>query len=138
VKTIAPLFTLQDMQQADFSLKVIADVTCDIDGSVPCNVAASTIADPVYGFSRSGLRKGEPFVNDADMVDVMAVDNLPNELPRDASHYFGDRFLLHVMPHLLHQPPSHVIQRATICDSGKLTPHFEYLADYAYGEAVHK
>ncbi len=138
VKSIAPLFTLQEMQQPAFALKVIADITCDIDGSVPCNVDASTIADPVYGFSKSSLKKGEPFVNDADMVDVMAVDNLPNELPRDASHYFGDRFLLHVMPHLMHQPPSHVIARATICENGKLTSNFEYLSDYAYGEAVHK
>ena len=92
-ETIDKLFAKEDIQQPSWSTSVIADVTCDINGSVPINVGASTIADPVYGISKANFEKVLPFQNTADVIDVMAVDNLPNELPKDASRHFGEVLL---------------------------------------------
>jgi alanine dehydrogenase len=130
-KNIARLFEKPDVQRNDWRVSVIADITCDIDGSVPINVGASTIAEPVYGIDRRTLQQVAPFQNGKGTIDVMAVDNLPNELPRDASEYFGSHFKKFVLPELL-TPGSDIIERATICEGGKLTRHYEYLSDYAY------
>lgn len=131
-KNIPRLFELSDMQSPSFKLSVISDITCDEDGSVPCNVGSTTIADPTYGFNKKTLTRCEPFMNDQDIVDVMAVDNLPNELPRDASKYFGGFLQTYVLPDLISNTRSGVIERATICEDGKLTTNYEYLSDYAY------
>lgn len=131
-KHIAPLFTKDDVPQDNFRISVIADITCDIDGSVPINVGASTIADPVYGIDRKTLEKVPPFQDTTDVVDIMAVDNLPNELPRDASKYFGAHFEKYILHELLAGYDSPLIERATICADGKLLPRYEYMADYAY------
>ncbi len=130
-KHIARLFEKQDIQRNDWRVSVISDITCDIDGSVPINVGASTIADPVYGIDRKTLERTAPFQNSKQVIDVMAVDNLPNELPKDASEYFGAHFDKFILKELL-KPESDIIERATICENGKLTKHYEYLADYAY------
>lgn len=129
---IARLFEKEDAQKKGFKISVIADVTCDIDGSVPLNLMATTIADPVYGVSKRNLNKVEPFQNTNDIIDIMAVDNLPNELPRDASKHFGEHIMKFVLPELL-AGTSTVLDRATICENGELTPYFAYLSDYAYG-----
>jgi saccharopine dehydrogenase (NAD+, L-lysine forming) len=131
-KHIARLFEKPDVARNDWRVSVISDITCDIDGSVPINVGASTIAEPVYGIDRKTLQKVNPYQNDRSIIDVMAVDNLPNELPRDSSHYFGAHFEKFVLEELL-SGNSDIIDRATICDNGKLTKHYEYLSDYAYG-----
>jgi len=128
---IARLFEKQDIQRNDWRISVISDITCDVDGSVPINVGASTIADPVYGINRKTLQKEAPFQPGKEIIDVMAVDNLPNELPRDASQYFGVHFEKYVLSELLHGD-SDIIRRATICEDGKLTSYYEYLSDYAY------
>ncbi|MEZ5015412.1 MAG: NAD(P)-dependent oxidoreductase [Flavipsychrobacter sp.] len=125
------LFEKKDIRRKDWRISVIADITCDIDGSVPINVGASTIDDPVYGIDRDSLEKVAPFQNTKDTIDVMAVDNLPNELPRDASHYFGAHIEKFVLKELLSNN-SDIINRATICKGGKLTRDYEYLSDYAY------
>jgi hypothetical protein len=130
---IARLFEKQDIQRSDWRTSVIADITCDTDGSVPINVGASTIADPVYGIDRKKGEKVQPFQNTRNTIDVMAVDNLPNELPRDSSEYFGAHFEKFVLKELL-GGNSDIIDRATICDNGKLTSHYEYLSDYAYSK----
>lgn len=130
-KHIARLFEKPDVARNDWRISVISDITCDIDGSVPINVGASTIADPVYGIDRKTLQKVAPYQNDRSIIDVMAVDNLPNELPRDASHYFGAHFEKFVLQGLL-SGKSDIIDRATICENGKLTKHYQYLSDYAY------
>ena len=130
-KKVPRLFEKKDVHLSDFRLSVIADITCDIDGSVPINIGASTIADPVYGIDRKTLEKAAPFQNTKDVVDVMAVDNLPNELPRDASQYFGLHFEKYVLGELFKEK-SEILERATICENGKLTSYYEYLADYAY------
>ena len=130
-KNIPRLFEKTDIQRSDFRISVISDITCDMDGSVPINVGSSTIADPVYGIDRNTIEKVAPFQNTNEVIDVMAVDNLPNELPRDASQYFGVHFEKYILGELLAKN-SDIIERATICKNGKLTPDYEYLSDYAY------
>jgi len=127
----APKFwTLEDMQQPDFGIKVIADITCDIapDASIPSTLRASTIADPVYGFDVTKTNETEPFKSDT--IDVMAIDNLPNELPRDASESFGNMFLNEVLPELVKPEISTMLDKASITRHGDLNKPFEYLRDY--------
>ena len=128
---IARLFEKEEIKRNDWRISVIADITCDVNGSVPINIGASKIADPVYGIDRKTLAKVPPFQNTKNVIDLMAVDNLPNELPRDASHYFGVHLEKYVLSELL-KKSSEVIDRATICKQGKLTSYFEYLSDYAF------
>ncbi len=128
---IERLFEKQDVQHAAYKMNVIADITCDVNGSVPLNVGASTIDNPVYGIEKKTFLKTSPFQNTNEVIDIMAVDNLPNELPRDASFHFGQHLEKFVLPELLKEE-SDIIARATICEAGKLTPPFEYLSDYAY------
>ena len=128
---IARLFEKEDIKRLDWRLNVIADITCDVNGSVPINVGASTITDPVYGIDRTTLQQTEPFQKTKDVIDIMAVDNLPNELPYDASQYFGLHLEKYILPELL-KTESEILQRATICEKGKLTKRYEYLSDYAY------
>ena len=128
---IARLFDKNDIKRKDWRLSVIADITCDVDGSVPINVGSSTIANPVYGIDRESLARTEPFLRTKDVIDIMAVDNLPNELPCDASQYFGVHLEKYILPELL-KPESEILKRATICEYGKLTKKYEYLSDYAY------
>jgi hypothetical protein len=130
---IPRLFEKKDIQRMDWHISVVSDITCDVDGSVPINVGSSTIADPVYGIVRDTLEKVAPYQHSKDIIDVMAVDNLPNELPRDASNYFGVHFEKFILPELF-KPHSDVLRRATICTEGKLTSKFTYLEDYAQGK----
>ncbi len=126
------LFTEADMCASDFRVKVIADITCDIDGSVPSTKRASSIADPLYDYNP---KTGElhPPLSNASFVTVMAIDNLPCELPRSASEEFGHDLIDKILRPLLIEDPEGVIARATIADRGDLTPHFEYLRDYVTG-----
>ena len=130
-KNIPRLFEKEDIQRPDFNMSVVADVTCDVLGSVPINMEASKIVEPVYGIDKRTFEKTAPFQNSTAIVDVMAVDNLPNELPRDASTHFSIHLEKYILPELL-KDESNVISRATICKEGKLTPLYEYLSDYAY------
>jgi alanine dehydrogenase len=128
---IARLFEKEDIRRRDWRISVIADISCDVDGSVPITLDSTTIANPVFGVDRQTLAMTEPYRKGNETIDVMAVDNLPNELPRDAAQYFGVHFEKHVLPELLKEN-SDILRRATICEDGKLTPRFEYLSDYAY------
>lgn len=132
-KAVPKLFAKHDVARPDYTLNVIADITCDIEGSVPINMGATTIENPVYGVNRFSLQRTEPYQNNEAIIDLMAVDNLPNELPRDASAHFGTHLEKYVLRELL-QPESDLIARATICEQGRLTPAYEYLSEYAYGE----
>ena len=109
-------------------LQVIADITCDIKGSVPTTLRASSISNPIYGVDKKTFTESD-FKND-DALAVMAVDNLPCELPADASHDFGLALMEFVVPELLKLNESDVINRASICKNGALTPKFMYLSDY--------
>ncbi len=133
-KKAPAFFTVEEMQQPDFHIKVVADITCDImpGASVPCTIRPSKITDPVYGFDpATGLETAPHLLH---VVDVMAIDNLPSELPRDASLFFGAQLLQHILPELTHSCQNAVLQRATIAENGALTPAFEYLRDYVNGE----
>lgn len=125
-------FTKEDMRSADFRISVVADVSCDIDGSIPSTIHSSTIAAPFYGYNPITEQEDAPFSTDS--ITVMAVDNLPCELPRDASEDFGKELIERVMPGLLTGVSSGLIPRATICENGKLTEAFSYLSDYAYSQ----
>lgn len=129
-KKAPAFFTVEEMQQPDFQIKVIADITCDIvpDSSVPSTIRASKIADPVYGFDPVGEVETSPYLPGS--VDVMAIDNLPSELPRDASAFFGRQLLEKILPELLHGRASDAIRRGMIAENESLTPEFRYLADY--------
>ena len=126
------LFNKERIAQPDFRIQVIADVTDDANGSVPINLGDQSIADPVYGVDRLNFQKTRPYQKSS--IDVMAVGNLPNELPRDASKYFGEQLIKYILQDLL-AGGSKIIEHATIVKNGKLTPHFEYLHDYAKGES---
>lgn len=122
------LFETADTSDAEkFAPTVIADISCDVEGSVPITYKATSIADPVIGWSRRTLSPCEPFGDDS--IDVMAVGNLPNELPKDASEEFGEMLMHKVIPELM-QKKSRLIEEATITTAGKLTAHFAYLSDY--------
>lgn len=125
---IPRLFELEDMSSPLFNIQTIADVTDDKNGSIPCNLGDSTIADPVYGVNKTSFEKTVPYLKNT--VDVMAVGNLPNELPRDASRYFGEQLIKHVLADLI-AGNSAMISNATIVYAGKITPKFEYMKDYA-------
>ncbi|MCC7301841.1 MAG: alanine dehydrogenase [Bacteroidia bacterium] len=122
------LFSKEDMRSPGFRISVIADVTCDIDGSIPSTTKPSSIQEPFYGYDPVTERTGEPFANQS--ITVMAVDNLPCELPRDASEGFGKELIEKVLPALTGKDEPGLLARATICQNGKLTPRFEYLTDY--------
>ena len=128
-KRIPRLFELGDMQRGDFRIQTIADITDDMGGSVPCNIGDTTIIDPVYGVDKKTFKKTAPYLTGS--VDLMAVGNLPNELPRDASRYFGEQLIKHVFADLFKEEPTPLIDRATIVKKGKLNGGYEYMRSYA-------
>lgn len=129
-KTIPRLFAKEDARSEDFIIQTIADITDDVNGSVPINVGDQTIEDPVYGIDKTTLEKTEPYSEKS--IDIMAVGNLPNELPRDASRYFGEQLIKYVLEDLVNNG-SPLIERATMVKNGKLTEPFLYLRGYAQG-----
>ena len=127
------LFTKEEMRSDDFSIKVIADITCDIEGSIPSTKRPSTIDDPVYDYC---VEKGtiERAFSNPNHINVMAIDNLPCELPRDSSRDFGQMFIEGVLPSLVDGDKENIITNATICENGKLTKKFAYLQNYLDGK----
>ena len=125
------LFTREDAKSPDFNLKVVADVSCDINGPVACTIKPSTIANPIYGYDKQSEQKIN--FRDEGAIAVMAVDNLPCELPKDASEDFGNEMLAKIIPSLLISDDEQIIANATICKAGDLTPNFEYLRNYVNG-----
>lgn len=125
-------FEMEEIRDEQFKIEVIGDITCDIApaSSVPTTLKASTIDEPVFGIDRNTYTETKPFVSTS--IDVMSIDNLPNELPRDASRYFGDQFIKVIIPEL-EAENSAILDRATIAKEGKLTSHFEYLKNYVAG-----
>ncbi len=123
------LFTKKRMRDPDFRIGVIADVTCDLNGSIPSTVQASTIEDKFYGYDPMTENIVDAFLSNA--ITVMAIDNLPCELPRDASDGFGKHLFERVLPSLLGDDKDGLIARASIAKDGKLTERFEYLKEYA-------
>ncbi|MCX6316600.1 MAG: NAD(P)-dependent oxidoreductase [Bacteroidetes bacterium] len=129
-KEVPRLFEKEAVKQDSFIIQTIADITDDANGSVPINLGDQTIEDPVYGVNRTTLEKTTPYIKDS--IDIMAVGNLPNELPRDASRYFGEQLIKHVLEDLVGKG-SAIIEKATMATRGELTVHYDYLKDYAAG-----
>ncbi len=127
------LFTREDVMRDDFKISVIADITCDIEGSIPSTKRASTIEDPLYDYNPSDDQLENPLTDEGN-ITVMAIDNLPCELARDASESFGETMIEKVLPDLLGDDEQGVIQRATIAAGGSLTEDFAYLQDYVEGK----
>ncbi len=126
------LFSKSRMRDPDFRISVIADVTCDLNGSIPSTTKTSTIDDKFYGYDPMTEEIVEPFKPSA--ITVMAVDNLPCELPRDASDGFGKHLLERVLPALLKEDQDGLLERATIAQEGRLMPRFVYLQNYLDGK----
>ena len=122
------LFTKDQMKLPDFHISVIADITCDVNGSVPSTIRASSIPEPFYGYNPMTEQLDIPFAKNT--ITIMAVDNLPCELPREASEDFGKELMERVMPSLLEEDKEGMIERATITKGGKLTPAYTYLEDF--------
>lgn len=122
----------EDYRTPGFSMNVIADVSCDIKKPIPSTLRASTITGPFYGYDPVTEKEGDPF--DPGNITVMAVDNLPGELPRDSSEDFGHMLMGKVMPALAGNDSEGIIKRAVITEHGKLTPAFAYLKDYVEGK----
>ncbi|WP_144603678.1 NAD(P)-dependent oxidoreductase [Algoriphagus algorifonticola] len=124
------LFKLEDINSDDFAISVIADVTCDIDGSVPTTRRASTILSPVYDIDRETGQEIDAFGKQRS-ISVMAIDNLPCEIPREASQDFGNQLIKWVIPELLDEPAP-ILEKATLARDGDLTLEFMHLRDFVY------
>ncbi|MBC5775872.1 alanine dehydrogenase [Pontibacter sp. KCTC 32443] len=128
------LFTEEETSQADFKIDTIADITCDVDGSIPTTKRSTTIPDPVYDYNRK-TGELESAYTSKDNITIMAVDNLPCELPRNASRDFGRNIIDYVFPQFFNNDEGGMLERATIARDGELTQKFKYLQEYA-GSAV--
>ncbi len=126
------LYTREDAKQPDFKIKVVADVSCDIDGPVASTIRPSTIADPIYGYNPQ--TESETDFKESNAIAVMAVDNLPCELPRDASNGFGEAFSKFVIPAFFNNDEDGILERARMTQNGQLTTRYAYLQDYVDGK----
>ena len=129
----APVILTREMLHSkDCKIKVVGDISCDVNGPIACTVRSSTIAEPFYGYLPSEDKEVDVFHPAA--IVVMAVDNLPCELPKDASEGFGEMFMEHVIPAFFNEDKDGLLLRAKITENGKLTPRFSYLQDYVNGK----
>ena len=126
------IFTREDAKSPKFNIKVIADISCDVNGPVASTIRSSTIADPIYGYNPQ--TENEVDYTDEDAIAVMAVDNLPCELPNDSSVGFGNNFLEFVIPAFFNDDKDGVLERSLMTKDGKLTKNFSYLQDYVDGK----
>ena len=122
------ILTREMLMKNDCKIKVVADISCDVNGPVACTLKASTIAEPLFGYLPSTHEIVDMFHPSA--ITVMSVDNLPCELPKDASEGFGEMFINHVIPAFTNQDKDGILERAQITNQGSLTPKFMYLSDY--------
>ncbi|MDR7212480.1 NAD(P)-dependent oxidoreductase [Flavobacterium piscis] len=129
----APIILTQDMLNAkDCKIRVVADISCDVNGPIASTLRSSTIAEPLYGYLPSENKETDIYHPAA--IVVMAVDNLPCEIPKDASEGFGEQFMEHVIPAFFNGDKDGILKRAKITENGKLTPRFSYLQDYVDGK----
>ena len=125
-------FTREQAKSPRFNLKVVADISCDIDGPVACTIRPSTIDKPIYGYDAE--TETEVNFSNASAIAVMAVDNLPCELPKDASEEFGQTFVEKIIPAFFNQDAFGVLKRSKMTENGKLTDAFSYLQAYIEGK----
>ena len=123
-------FTSEEAAQEEFNIRVIADISCDIDGPIPSTIRPSIIESPVYDYNRHTGSEEAPY-SDEQHISVMAVDNLPCELPVDASTGFGDTLLEKVLPLVIKGDQNGILERATLTTpDGKLMPLYNYMAAF--------
>ena len=120
------LLSKAEIQKHACNMEVIADISCDIDGPIGSTIRPSTIENPIYGYN-PGTQLEDDYNKDG-VIAIMAVDNLPCALPRDASLHFGEVFIQKVLPDLL--TGGNIISQSTITLNGQLTDNFNYLRDY--------
>ena len=126
------IVTNEDLKRKDLRVSVIADISCDTEGPIASTIRASKIADPIYGYDPQ--TEQEVDFRNPNAIAVMAVDNLPCELPKDASENFGNELLKHVLPCLFGMDPDEVIARGSqTTTTGELTDGFSYLSNYIAG-----
>ena len=134
------LITLKDFKElwlkGNRKLKIIGDITCDVNGSIELTVRDG---DPDEGFL-TYIPEEEKFVD--EIVEKGATDMvvtiLPSELPKDSSEYFSSVLVNLIKPVLnadfntsyekLQLPTE--IKKAIICHKGELTPDYRYLEDF--------
>lgn len=126
------IFTREDAKSKEFKIRVVADISCDIDGPVASTIRSSTIANPIYGYNPE--TEQEVNFKNKKAIAVMAVDNLPCELPKDASEGFGESFSKNVIPAFFNNDKDGVLHRARMTQNGKLTERFKYLQDFVDGK----
>ncbi len=126
------IYTKEDVKSKDFKISLVADISCDIDGPVATTIRSSSITDPIYGYNPD--TGAEIDYKDPKAIVVMAVDNLPCELPKDASDGFGAMFLEYVIPAFFNDDKDGVLARARMTQNGKLTEKYSYLQDYVDGK----
>jgi len=126
----SPSFITKEIsKKSNFKIKVIADVSCDINIPICSTLRASTIADPFYDYNPITENEEPAFSNDKN-ISVMAIDNLPGELPRDASEEFSNNLINNVLDSLFNEDKEEVIKRATIVYKGTLTEKYKYLENW--------
>ena len=125
------LITKEDVKKSTFKIITVADISCDINGPIACNIRSSEIENPIYGYNPI-TEKEDNFTKEG-VIAVMAVDNLPSELPKEASEDFGKNLLENIFPLLIHEDTDGIIKNAIICQNGNLMPDFEYLTEYLNG-----
>lgn len=126
------ILTREMLTAKDCKIKVVGDISCDVNSSIACTLRASTISEPIYGYLPIENKEVDVFHPAA--IVVMAVDNLPCELPREASEGFGEMFMEHVIPAFFNGDKDGILKRAKVTENGKLTPRFSYLQDYVGGK----
>lgn len=127
------LFEREDILKNNFKIRIIADITCDIKGSIPSTLRSSTIDEPIYDYNPSEDVAELPLTDEGN-ITVMAVDNLPCELARDASESFGKELISNVLPYLLGIDTFGIIAKATVAEKGRLSDRYNYLKDYVEGK----
>ena len=126
------ILTREHLQAPDNRIKVVGDISCDINGPVATTIKASTIADPIYGYDPATGQEID--YKDDKAIACMTVDNLPNEIARDASEGFGQNFEKYIIPAFFNGDKDGILQRAKMTENGQLTERFKYLQDYVDGK----
>jgi saccharopine dehydrogenase (NAD+, L-lysine-forming) len=134
-KNMPAFFSKEETSKYNFRISVIADISCDVDGSIPITYKATTIANPVIGWDPNNLKPCEPYQDKC--ISIMAVGNLPCELPKDASELFGSDLVTKVFPEIM-KKQSIILKNATILQNGELTEKYQYLQSYAHSDLINK
>ena len=123
-------------KNADILPAILGDISCDIDGSFVCTKKITDIENPVYRYHPETEEITDGL--EGEGMAVMAIDNLPCELPADASSHFSNVLSVH-LPALMQLdfdndfeslPLIEELKNAVIVYRGELTPNFQYLKRY--------